>query len=732
MSDFKIRFRDQQTGRQVEVDAQQVKGSWSSKTTEKSFEQSSVGDGQVDVMVKEDRWNWQYNRHLGVNTNQLSAEDAQALKQALENPNAANLRVFDVMGGRERQLKGLSVLKTDAAGELRETTPNIDNTGTRRPVQITPSGNIATPNGQEPVTLQQKGDGLFRAASLIDDVKDNLFDSIQTPLPLKEKMFNNLAEARNSVAPGQSLPAGMDETQALQLRSSAATTALELMTSKQNTNNDFKAQVLEQYTGWISQETNPLLKDSMIFNLHRLKGSLPASLQPQIENLRETSAPTKPPYEKWFADGNKTVNVDWSVGVGEGFLEDNVAHLKQKGFQVVEQRNGYPIMEKTVNKNGQETTFRIDFRPHNRNMFEKMGDDKTHVSIYSGHSNWGRNVREALSNSPQSSGDGKLMMTNLCVGKGELQQMRDKYPDSHLITTYNSGYFRPGNDAEWHYAVDALFDGIASRGGYESIAENTRKSNPWTWTHRREEGIDNNYIFPTDLEHRRQALDRDHDGQADVFDRMVNFNSFDVKTDTTREFKAIEPHRDTDSLVGTKIHFAAMSTNRISIYNELLHDRNGKAEVVPAGYHDPQPGETGLFRFTRNDNGLVEMSMNANYAHMSEEALRMAAAYEYSQYKSAEPGWPLQNRTDNVLQSLVFASQSLNTDSGYRDREVWTEFLSAYNLPNISLSDVASVREVDHHWYSGSEGSVPALRNKLAPDVLSQLAEDNRGVLQQP
>lgn len=727
MSDFKIKFRDQQTGRQVEVDAQQVKGSWNAQTTDKSFEQSKVGDGLVDVMVKEDRWYWQYNRHLGVNTNQLSPEDAQALKRALENPNAANLRVFDVMGGRE--LKGLAVLKTDAAGELKETTPNIDTTGTRRPVQITPSGHIATPDGKEPANLKEQGDGLFRVASLIDDVKGNLFDSIQTTQPLKEKMFQHLADARNTVAPGQTLPAGIDETQALQLRSSAATTALELMTSKNNIDNDFKARVLEQYTGWIGQETNPLLKDSMIFNLHRLKGSLPVSLQPQIEKLRETSAPTHPPYEKWFADGNKTVNIDWSVGVGEGFLEDNVAHLKRKGFSVVEQRNGYPIMEKTVQKNGEETTFRIDFRPHQTNMFEKMADEKTHVSIYSGHSNWGRNVRESLARSPEASGDGKLMMTNLCVGKGELQQMRDKYPDSHLITTYNSGYFRPGHDAEWHYAVDALLDGIASRGGYESIAENTRKSNPWTWSHRREEGIDNNYIFPTDLELRRQVLDRDHDGQADVFDRMVNFNSFDVKTDTTREFQAIQPHRDTDSLVGTKVHFAAMSTNRISIYNEFLHERNGKAEVIPAGYHDPKPGETGLFRFTRNDEGLVEMSMNAKYAHMSEEALRMASAYEYSLFKGGESGWPLQNRTDNMLHALVFASQSLNSDNGYRDRDVWKEFTTAYNLPNISLSDVSSVREVDHHWYSGSNASIPALRNKLNPEILSQLADENRGVL---
>ncbi|TNE48946.1 MAG: hypothetical protein EP343_13770 [Deltaproteobacteria bacterium] len=728
MSNFKIKFRDQQTGRQVELDAQQVKGSWNETTTDTSFDNASVGDGKVDVMVKEDRWFWQYNRHLGVDTNNLSPDDAAALKRALENPSASNLEVFNMMTGRVMQ--GLNVVKTDAAGELSDVTPNLDPTGTRRPVQFTPSGHIATPEGNEPQTLSEVGEGMFRAASLIDDVKGNLFDETQTSLPLKEKMFANIQEARAEVTPGAQPPQGMDGTQSLQLRSSTATTALELMTSTENTSEDFQMQVFEEYKGWIQNETNPLLKDSMVFNLHRLKDKLPASIGSEIDSIREAHAPTKPPYEKWFADGNNTVNVDWSVGIGEGFLEDNVAHLKSKGFKVVEERNGYPVMEKTYEKNGVETGFQITFRPHRTDMFDTMGDDdKTHVSIYSGHSNWGRNVRSALEGSPQGSGDGKLMMTNLCVGKGELQMMRDAYPDAHMITTYNSGYFRPGNDAEWHYAVDELFDGIAERRGYEHIAEDTRKANPWTWTHR-SEGIDNNYIFPTDLEIRRQVLDQDHDGQADVFDRMVNFNSFDVQTDTQREFQPIEPSRSTDSLVGTKVHFAAMSTNRISIYNELLHERNGKGEVIPAGYHEPMEGDTGLFRFERNEDGLVAMSMDADYAHMSEEALRMASAFEYSMFKASEGGdWPLHNRTDNLLHAMVFASQSLNSDTGYRDSAIWKEFLSAYNLPDIPLNSVSSTREADKHWYSGSHKSISVMKDKIDGNLIEALADPNVGVL---
>jgi hypothetical protein len=317
-------------------------------------------------------------------------------------------------------------------------------------------------------------------------------------------------------------------------------------------------------------------------------------------------------------------------------------------------------------------------------------------------------------------------MTNLCVGKGELQMMKDAFPDAQMITTYNSEYFRQGGTAESHYVMNELFKGIAARKGYEEIASASRQANPWSREHTREEGIDNNFIFPTDLKTRRAVLDADHDGQADVFDRMVNFNTFAPETDTAREFTAIEPTRSADELVGTKIHFAAMSTNRISVYNEFLHTRNGTAEVTPGGYHEPFDDEVGLFRFER-EGDLVNMTMNMDYSHMSEEALRMASAFEYSMFKNTEGNWPLHGQTDNILHGLIMASQSLNTDTGYRDRAVWTSFLEAYNLPDIPLSAVNTARNSDKHHYSGSRSAISALKRALSPDVLQALEQPGVG-----
>ncbi|TNE47596.1 MAG: hypothetical protein EP343_18735 [Deltaproteobacteria bacterium] len=724
MSDFKVRFRDPQSGRQVELEADRQKSSWYAGNVAESFDSATVtNDGQVDVMVDESMWGFRRSHHLGVSTENLTPEDAAALKRALENPNASGLQVFDL--GRGRSLDSLRVLQTDAAGELTDVSVNLDATGARREVRLTPSGHIATPNGQEPTTPKEIGDGLFRAASLIDDVSGNLFDNIQATMPLKEKMLDNLVSSMETAAPGQ-VADGLDETQTLQMRSSAATTMLELMTSSTNNTPEFQTQVFEQYEAAVQKETNPLLKDSMVFNLHRLQDTLPAELQERVGGLMETVAPTKPPYDAWFADGDSTVKIAFAAG--HESYQDGIDRLKGEGFEVASQSHGKTTLTKTVERNGVETTFEINMRNYSSDMYAEMNDPDVDIQMYSGHSNWGRNVRSSLKNAPEGTGKNKLILTDLCVGKGEIQMTRDKYPEAHLITTHNSSYFRPGQDSEGIHALLNVMDGIADRKGYSDMAEATRLDNPWKWTHERS-GVDNNFIFPTDLETRRRVLDQDHDGQADVFDRMVNFNTFDVETDTAREFEAIVPSRDTEELVGTKIHFASQTINRMTIYSGVMKDTNSAGEVVPGGYFTPEEGEDRLFRFEKvemNGEPTVRMTMNADFAHMSEEALRMAASYEYAMYKVDEGDISL-NPEQAKMNAMIFASHSLYTDAGHRDSTVWKEFLTAYNLPDVSRSDVESAKSADDHYYSGSRASLTSLWGKLSPEVQEALQTEGVG-----
>jgi hypothetical protein len=513
------------------------------------------------------------------------------------------------------------------------------------------------------------------------------------------------------------------------MRSSAATNMLELMTSKHNISNDLKTRIFDQYEAAIKRETNPLLKDSMVFNLNLLQNTLPSALRERVDGVMNVIAPTHPPYDQWFANGKDTVNIAFSAG-SESY-GDGINILKNKGFTVTSEEHGKTSLEKTIERNGIETKFKIDMRHYSNDMFADMNDPNVDIQMYSGHSSWGRNVRNSLERAPQSDGSGKLILTDLCVGKGEIQMTRDKYPNAHLITTHNSSYFRPGGDSEGIHALLNVVDGISERKGYAEIAENTRITNPWRRTHERD-GVDNNYIFPTDLETRRRVLDLDHDGQSDIFDRMVNFNTFDVKTDTTREFQAIEPARSANELVGTKVHFAAQTINRMTLYSQIFQSTNSTGEVVPSGYFAPKEGEKNLFRFEKtkvNGENTVSMQMNANYAHMSEEALRMAASYEYGLFK-AQIGDISLNDRDAKLNAMIFASHSLHTDAGYRDREVWGEFIKAYNLPNVNRNDVEKAKEVNDHYYSGSHASLPDLWNKLSPEIQEALLQPKSGIIQ--
>src|SRR5688500_15982151 len=56
---------------------------------------------------------------------------------------------------------------------------NLDASGGRRPVALGQNGRFTATPGRDATTPAAAGNGLFAAASLIDDSKDNLFDAIR-------------------------------------------------------------------------------------------------------------------------------------------------------------------------------------------------------------------------------------------------------------------------------------------------------------------------------------------------------------------------------------------------------------------------------------------------------------------------------------------------------------------------------------------------------------------------
>jgi hypothetical protein len=610
---------------------------------------------------------------------------------------------------------------------------NLDPSGARRPVALGTNGRFTAHPGTDARTPAEVGEGLHAAGCLIDDTKDNLIDATGMTAEARARLFASLREDMASVRPGRPAPAGLSDLQALQMRSSGATVLLELMTAR-GTTDAVKRDAFDLYESMLGEETNPLLRDGMALHLDRLRAALPADLGPRIDRVRDVIAPSKPPYDAWFKDGNDTVNVDWSAGSES--RADDITGLKKAGFRVVSESWEKTVLEKTYDVNGQKTKFRVSVRPFQSDMYRNVDDPKTQMVVYTGHSDWGRNMRRSLSGVPSTPAGGKdhLVLTDLCVGKGEIQMFKDRFPNAHLVTTYNSSYFIDSSDgtapdSEGIHAILNTFQGIAARKGYAAIAEDVRRDNPWRADHR-SEGIDNNYIFPTDIATRRKVLDEDHDGQADVFDRLVDFNTYDVAEDTAREFQPVQAPRPAKEIVGTKVDFAAQTINRLCLYSQIFETKNSTGQVISDGYFEPGPADKDIFRFTRtkvDGKDAIAMSMNARYAHMSEEALRMAACFEYNRFVAKnDPSWRLGGR-ETLLSGMVLASHSLETDAGHRDAEVWQEFLRAYHLPAIPRAEVERAKEIEEHYYSGSYASIDELKKKLDRSLLAGLDAPGAG-----
>jgi len=708
MSNLILRFTDPTSRKAFELPV---------KTT---AQPQGEGDGYIDLNVD----GFDGGNHLRLAAALLGAEERAALARALENPEAAGLSVRQpgVVGfGRasEINLRGHD-LAHEPSMHVYPALPglNMDATGARQPVYFT-RGRFSASEGRVPETPEAIGEGLYAAAKLADDSPGNAVESMGLNPQQRRDLLTSLKWDLELAPAGRTPAEGLDPQQALQLRSSGSTMLLELMTAKGNSGEVTK-EAFALYKDQLQNESNPTLRDQMALHLGRFANKLPPALQTEAKTVSAAEGPTTPPYDAWFQDGDNTLTVNWSAGPES--LKDDKKRLRTAGFRSSDNET----FTKTYFSNGEETTFSVKMRPFRNDMFDQVGDDKTEMQIYTGHSNWGRNMRDSLDGvNTGKGGEGKLVFTDLCVGKGEMQQFRDKFPKADFVTTFNSSYFIPGSEfrepnSEGINAILTTFDGIAARKDYASIAEDVRRGNPWRRSHERE-GVDNNFIFPTDAAVRRRVLDADHDGQADLFDRLVDFNTFKPEEDAARDFQAIE-HRAADQLDGTKAHFASMTVTRIANYNERFSDETEGGQLVPAGYFDPAPGEKNLFRFERtaiDGKDGVTMKMSSHHAHMSEDALRAAGCYEFARFINGERGEL--SPVDDKIHGLLMASHSLKTDTGYEDRRIWKALLESKGLPAIPRSLVEEAKASDKSNYAGGYQAVEELKELLSPELLSQL-----------
>lgn len=665
------------------------------------------------------------------------------------------LNVRDMQNLESGTIKGWSIDVT-TTGQLGS--PPVENEGVavplhpaghHRPVFINDNGHaVLSDTSENPQTAADISSGLFRMAEVVDDHAGNPFDAASVPLETREKMLANLQETLQTVPAAGVRPDDLSELQALQLRSSIATTLLSLIDAQASSpeHSALQAEAFMAYRGMLSSEENVVLKDSMTWNLVAMKDQLPPTLKTQADRVHETLAPVSPPYDEWFSDGNSTINISWNTGTETEFFAGTRNMLEDDGF-VVEgtNRDRPPItMSKAVEEDGVETTFRITIKPnHGDTIFEHMDDESMHIVGYNGHSGFGRNVATSLENGTEESGK-KLIFYGVCAGKDNISRVREQYPDSQLLTTFTSSYFRTRTDpttgqkvmnaSEDVNALKLLMGGIAKRSSWENINEDIRDNAVWPGHHVMPGGT--NYISPAHTMIRRKVLDTDNDGQADILDKHVQFDTHKIAEDTEREFTAIDPGRSANRLDGTRPHLAAMGINTATGYNSHMKKWK-KQNVIGAGYFEPKAQDEGrVVKFKKATiDGIdsLEMSINKNYAHMSVEALRAIGGYQLMlDHGSTNVGWQGDEMTpgQQKAMALVFAYALLNYDSGgwQRDKEIWSSLLVDLNFPLALLNAPSSQIRDEHHDYTGNTKVMQRWLEQFPADVIAKLEDPTVGV----
>lgn len=579
-------------------------------------------------------------------------------------------------------------------------------------------------------TLCSAGDGLYQLAVIIDDQSSNPFLEAKVPLVRQRAVLQELEAVLARVAPGVALPDGVSELQARQLRASGSVVLLSLAEAQQaRSSKEGKAvrkKALELALRMLEQESDALLAERMAINLDWLLPALPPELQGRAREAMATWIPTTPPYAAWFADGNTTLMVDWKCG--SEFLSGWLRRLQEDKFVLETDGGTYgeSILSRTFVAKELSTTVRINIGPERSNVFRKMGDPTIHLIGYDGHSDWGRKIPRSLVGAPAAQG-AKVIMYLLCCGKQILQRVRDTYPRTPLITTFNSSRFTHDfRYSEDYSAFVNVMQGIARRESWAQIRDRVNKD----WYNNPEA----NYLFPNEALLMARSLDRDHDGQADMFDKLIDYNTFSVAVDARSEFTPRVPETPASKIVGTRLHFGVQVFHTLCHFNQILEPFTKDMRVFSEGWYDPtQPAPAGVqewgptrVRIVREGNTTrYAVSGSTHFAHATEETWRSfiilalskpVLALEPSTSKKIQPA-------ERLMLGLLMVAQSLEVDDAFgRDVEVWRQLLPLFGLPSVPLDLFQRAKKADEHWYAGSRASLDELKNGLSAEALEALA----------
>jgi hypothetical protein len=450
--------------------------------------------------------------------------------------------------------------------------------------------------------------------------------------PLQEKLFTNSA-ALYDQALAQTQASRLSPIEAHRLRSGAFATMLAVVEGADTP--ELKKKAAERYLDRAMKEPHEGIRDTAWRNLAALRGELPAELGPKIDALKSRVLPERPPYDEWFKGGNKTLNVrHYAHDECWDHATDPIQRYQQMGLKVVRHDTGrneekWVLEGKLKDPTGKnpETPVRLEVIKTHDEFMRDMDDPNVHCVFYSGHSNLGGNVSEAIRRGPGENGK-KLLYLGLCRGQQNIFEVANKYPNAHLTTTQDPHYFVNMMDG-----IEGTLRGIARRDSWDGIQKGTR------FSHRYLEG-EQNLIRPNE-ERRYEYVDRDRDGKAEITaagrDRFFDL----IEPGASRPRFDLVPRpeaRPVEKLDGSAVMDGVNFARTLLTYHAEKGHNAGSAvkhiegdRVFADGWFDPKgSGDLVRVREEKGKDGkpVYQVAVSKDLAHQSTYAIGALVQYE--------------------------------------------------------------------------------------------------------
>jgi hypothetical protein len=589
-----------------------------------------------------------------------------------------------------------------------------------RPIQLAPAATLDATDGmpllfgRRPRTAGDVADALYAFAAALDRTPQGerlARLGLAQRRALLDRLETVLAET----------PTALPAPQAAQQREAVAALLRELLSAtvedQSGAGCELVARALRLAAALARAEQEPILRDAMVFSLYRLQTRLPEELRDVTRELVREAAPLWPAYAAWLGDGR--IAIDFVVDGDAVAVEGTVRDLEGMGFEQVGTGTP-PLLRGSFGEGEKKAVVEITVRRNSEDIFANINRPEVDIVWFSGHANYGRAFPTSLANAVPASGKDKLVVFDICFGKDNMQQVRRAFPEVELMATFESATL-------WDSlrAMRAMWEGIAERQPWKTISETLGGAESGNW------------VTPAESMLRRRILDRDHDGRADLLDRLYDVNLQRVEENLRRAFEPIRqeapPHR-LQCLYGATS--AGWLNRGIGGYNDAVRGVNAHAGVVGGGFFDGGVGDPPVV-FSPID--LADghrgwrMSVNANFAHMPEAVLRAVAAYQFSvSLAELEPGFayhddPVRARVNGLL-CVAF---TLSHDMDANDEAIWKGLLAAFQLPESLDRHAleASISAADDEDAGGAAAVDRVLRDlgEKQPDVWAKLTRPEAG-----